>query len=158
MTLIALAFLPAVVAAAVFAVVAARAPADRRLLPIAGIAAGALVVVVLVSVASIFDFFVIALGCDGDGGVPYAAHASARGRLCTSLDESPGLLWVLGLPVLAAVACAARAVYERRPRWLGIALAVGIGTVAALFGAVSLLPSRCPDEAANPGSAACAHY
>lgn len=148
----------ALVAAALLALAAKTTPAPLRDAPAGGIVAGGAAIVAAVTVAAATAWIFVALGCDGDGGSPYAAPASRRGRYCQVLDDASGLYLLFVLPILVALASAARAVRQRRPRWLVIAFAAGVLLAAALAGSEAVMPAECADEANRAQSSDCSHY
>ena len=101
-------------------------------------------VLVLIGLCAVACYVAAATGigiCGGDGGSPYAAPASPRGKYCES-----GLPWIsllvgLALPVAGGVAVAVR------HRWLPLVMCAVVGTVLVLSPLVvgSALSKECAD-------------
>ena len=97
--------------------------------------------------------------CGGDGGEPYAAPASPRGRYCAGFAQVGGRYRGFALIAFAAavlLVAGLAAIRHQRLKRLLITAGVAIALLAAQFAvSVSLSPTCDPDEPANPG---CAHY
>jgi hypothetical protein len=80
--------------------------------------------------------------CGGDGGSPYAAPASPRGRYCESGGPELSLVVGAALPVIGAVLAAVRG------RWLPLVVAAVAAVVLLVSPLViaSALPRECADE------------
>jgi hypothetical protein len=86
---------------------------------------------------------ILTLGdCGGDGGSPYAAPASPRGRYCESGGPELSLIVGAVLPVAGAVLAAVRR------RWLPLVVAAvaGVALVVSPVVIASALPRECADE------------
>ena len=84
--------------------------------------------------------------CDGDGGVPYSARDSVAGRFC---DGPLFGVWagaLLVVPAVALLLVGVRAVARGRWLWIGVAAAIGAGTVLSLTVPALALPGKCSDE------------
>ena len=103
-----------------------------------GICAGA------VAIASFAAVVMVGLGkCDGDGGLPYSAADSPAGRFCEGPLVWPWTAALLVAPMVVLLAIGTIGVVRRRWLWVGIAPAVGVGTLLLLFVPVFALDQSC---------------
>lgn len=100
---------------------------------------------------------VVGLGyCGGDGGQPYAAPASPRGKLCNG-DAGSALLGVglLGGPV---VALAGGLLAATRRRWKPFLIGVGLAAALILAPLAILLAASPTCAHGRSGSVGCDSY
>jgi len=96
-----------------------------------------------------------AVACSGDGGEPYAAPASPRGRYCAAFDAGGGIALLL-LPPVIVIGLLYAALTLRRPRAFVAALVAAFTMTLVLFALVAGLPGECAgDDESKPG---CSHY
>ncbi len=120
---------------------------SRALIAIAGVVAA----IVLLFVAGSIGLF-LAFGCGGDGGVPYAAFDSRRGRFCDSGEVYNTYLAVtiLGPATIAIVGAVLGA---RRQNWRPLlsAMAAGAVLIAASTTLFLGLSSECTEDQVAAG-------
>ncbi len=102
---------------------------------------GALVVLAL----DLLSFYVVAVGCSGDGGTPYAAPASPRGRFCAHWETLEWLHVLLPSLVVFGGILAARVLDKPRRRRIAfrVALVVALGVIVGVPLLSASLDPRC---------------
>jgi hypothetical protein len=99
--------------------------------------------VILTLVGGSLAFIVIGMGpCGGDGGSPYAAPDSPRGRLC---HEGIGWIALLG-PFVAFVAGAVVAALRRSSAALVAGLVASVAVLVGPIVVVEALPNTCKGD------------
>lgn len=97
---------------------------------------------------SLFLTFGSAYGtCDGDGGDPFSARASAAGRFCESGWSDVYFSVELGAPILTMLVLGSWAAARREGHLIVVGLVVSLILALVLAAVPQALPDRCDDSA-----------
>jgi hypothetical protein len=108
--------------------------------------AGSLLTLMFLPVGWFVSLLTWASTCDGDGGEPFSARASAAGRFCSSPVATPYFMVEWALPCVVMAVGTVLAVRRASPARIGISVAGGVALLVLMFSFVESLPSYCDDE------------